>query len=245
MEPVTDAVLLPGAEAAAPYGRTKAGKARQNPTRDQVKFLEKAGLSAQSYGWKREPRPVPEALLEKLRASVPKMQLGRTNFYEKQKARMAELFGADWKEKGHSIRELRVVRVEVPDPAAEPLPAAELEKPYQKRKRTSVAKKVAASMDQQKTELAAVLGELKKEISSARDAAVQASLLAQAAHGESRRLGELARQNSLERKTKVAEPAPISSAPQRSEPPSPADKVRSEGSQRASSLGLGRSGSLW
>ncbi len=166
--------MLPGASTDAPYGKSPSGKVRRQPTREQAQFMQKHGIAAADYGWKTAPREFAPEHAEKLRENIKKVHDAGRAYAEKRRQKMVELFGEDWKEKGHKVSELKIVKkVEQPD-----LPPAILEIPVKNRPRTSVGKKVATAaaevaknVDAWKSENAMALKTLTEMVQNANGAA--------------------------------------------------------------------------
>jgi hypothetical protein len=199
--------LLPGAKPDAPYGVLTNGRPRLRPTSEQVRKLAKMNITPDQYGWKQQPMQLEPERLEKLRESGKAIGGRAKEVFAAKKAKLVELYGPDYAKAGHTLRDVKIKRVEKPPPPdATDEEKQQIMLPVKKRKRPTVGGKVAAVVENQLAELRAQNEALQAKIDAAAESA-------RGANEAVTTLAKLARQNSLERKKTTSSQGSASSAP--------------------------------
>lgn len=219
--------MLPGAKPDAPYGVLTNGRPRLRPTSEQVRKLAKMNITPDQYGWKQQPMQLEPERLEKLRESGKAIGGRAKEVFAAKKAKLVELYGPDYAKAGHTLRDVRIKRVEPPPPPdATDEEKQQIMLPVKKRKRPTVGGKVAAVVETQLAELRAQNEALQAKIDAAAESA-------RGANEAVTTLAKLARQNSLERKkTTPSQPSQGGAGEQpqaeRNVPPNPGSAPKPE-----------------
>jgi hypothetical protein len=151
--------------------------------------------------------------LEKLRESGKAIGGRAKEVFAAKKAKLVELYGPDYAKAGHTLRDVKIKRVEKPPPPdATDEEKQQIMLPVKKRKRPTVGGKVAAVVENQLAELRAQNEALQAKIDAAAESA-------RGANEAVTTLAKLARQNSLERKKTTSSQPPAPAGEPKPEPP--------------------------
>ncbi len=223
--------LLPNCTPEAPYGLTDSGNRRKVPTKKQMQLLEKHGLTPEEYSGSANVRPpLSEARKEQARAAITSAREKRILIAEKKKKLLTEMYGSDWKEKGHKLSEISAQEALAGAIAANDEDSPELEQILHKQKAPGRVRASAtvpdwahagfSTLEKTNQALLATVTTLTERLARVESKTEQTAGLASEAAG-------LVRKNSLERKRaleaakqkRLATPPPPKEEPKKDQQP--------------------------